>query len=202
MYYWPKVSNFFFFPWGFIYRRCQNNVWFLVISNYFHKTTNQFCTENIKITDLKDCKNCQENVSFSLTNTKLVEKIEWKFSNQSGELMYAFIYLTLPKISQFHLISWCGNFVERHSFHIVSDDSPETMRKLCLSTIFPHQEIRWNYGIFRSVTNRRKSLLFSVTLFRVWLYDSYFIQIKFRCSENIGDVPGTYPWWNVILLKL
>ena len=31
-------------------------------------------------------------------------------------------------------------------------DSPETMRKLCLSTKFPHQESRWNYGIFRSET--------------------------------------------------
>ena len=30
-------------------------------------------------------------------------------------------------------------------------ESPETMRKLCLSTKFPHQEISWNYGIFRSV---------------------------------------------------
>ena len=27
---------------------------------------------------------------------------------------------------------------------------PETMRKLCLSTKFPHLEIRWNYGISRS----------------------------------------------------
>ena len=25
---------------------------------------------------------------------------------------------------------------------------PETMRKLCLSTKFPHLEIRWNYGVF------------------------------------------------------
>ena len=24
---------------------------------------------------------------------------------------------SLQKIPQFHLISWCGNFVERHSFH-------------------------------------------------------------------------------------
>ena len=37
---------------------------------------------------------------------------------------------------------WCRNFVERNSFRIVSGDSPETMRKLCLSTKFPHQEIR------------------------------------------------------------
>ena len=28
----------------------------------------------------------------------------------------------------------------------------KTMRKLCLSAKCPHQEIRWNYGIFRSVT--------------------------------------------------
>ena len=31
--------------------------------------------------------------------------------------------LTLSKMPQFHLISWCGNFVERHSFRIVSGDS-------------------------------------------------------------------------------
>ena len=29
------------------------------------------------------------------------------------------------------------------------------MRKLCLSTKFPHQEIRWNYGIFRSVNLKK-----------------------------------------------
>ena len=49
------------------------------------------------------------------------------------------------------VISWCGNFVERDSFRKVSDDSPETMRKLCLFTKFPHHEIRWNYGILRSI---------------------------------------------------
>ena len=38
--------------------------------------------------------------------------------------------------------SWCRNFAERHSFRIVSSDLPETMRKLCFSTKFPHQEIR------------------------------------------------------------
>ena len=30
-------------------------------------------------------------------------------------------------------------------------DSPETMRKLCLSAKFPYEEIRWNYGIFHSL---------------------------------------------------
>ena len=38
--------------------------------------------------------------------------------------------------------------MQRHGFRIVSCESPETMRKLCLSTKFPHYEIRWNYGIF------------------------------------------------------
>ena len=42
--------------------------------------------------------------------------------------------------------------MERHSFRIVSDwNGTETMWKLCLYTKFPHQEIRWNYGIFTSV---------------------------------------------------
>ena len=48
---------------------------------------------------------------------------------------------TLQKIPYFHLISWCGNFMERHSFCIVSGDSPKTMQKLCLATKFPHQEL-------------------------------------------------------------
>ena len=43
-------------------------------------------------------------------------------------------------------ISWCENFVERHSFRTISGDSPKTMQKLCLPTKFLHQEIRWNNG--------------------------------------------------------
>ena len=43
------------------------------------------------------------------------------------------------------------NFVKKHIFRIVSGDSPKTRRKLNLSTKFPLQEVRWNYGIFRSV---------------------------------------------------
>ena len=42
------------------------------------------------------------------------------------------------------------NFVEKHNFRIVSGESHETVRKLFLSTKFPYQKIRWNYGIFRS----------------------------------------------------
>ena len=35
---------------------------------------------------------------------------------------------------------------------LISPDFLETMRKLCLSTKFPHKEMRWNYGIFHSET--------------------------------------------------
>ena len=49
------------------------------------------------------------------------------------------------------LISWWGNFKEMYSFHRVSGDSSETLRKLCISTKFSNQEIRWNYGILCSV---------------------------------------------------
>ena len=42
--------------------------------------------------------------------------------------------------------------MERHSFRRVWGDSPETLRKLCISTNVPHQKIRWNYGTLRIVT--------------------------------------------------
>ena len=59
-------------------------------------------------------------------------------------------FIRLRKIPKFYLISWCGNFVERYNFSRILGDSPETLSKLCLSTKFPHQVIRWNFGILRS----------------------------------------------------
>ena len=67
---------------------------------------------------------------------------------------------SLRKVPLLHPISWCGNFVESHSFHIVSGDSPETMRKLCLSTKFPHQEIRW-ITVFYAVDVTRETSSFN-----------------------------------------
>ena len=61
------------------------------------------------------------------------------------------LHLSLGKIPKFHWISWCENFLERHSFHWTSSESPEALRKLCFSKKFPHQEIRWNVNILRSV---------------------------------------------------
>ena len=40
--------------------------------------------------------------------------------------------------------------MERYSFRIFLGDSPETIRKLRLSTKFPHLEISWNYDILCS----------------------------------------------------
>ena len=48
--------------------------------------------------------------------------------------------------------------MERHSFRRISGYSPKTMRTLCPSLKFLHQEIKWNYGILRSVeTSLKKS---------------------------------------------
>ena len=90
------------------------------------------------------------------------------------------------------------------------DDSPKTMQKLCFSTKFLHQEIRWNYGILRSgrvtsiftlqmkLTDDDTNLvtwfctsLFSTSLFCTSLFSTctsdfvlvYFMQI----TQNQGD---------------
>ena len=39
----------------------------------------------------------------------------------------------MSEIPKFHLISWCGNLVETHSFRIASRDSPKTLQKLRVS---------------------------------------------------------------------
>ena len=56
------------------------------------------------------------------------------------------LFCALRKIPKFDLIFWCENFMVTHSFR----DLSETLRKLCLSTKFPHQEITWNIGVLRS----------------------------------------------------
>ena len=58
------------------------------------------------MTGLKDCKSCQENVLLFLAKGKLDEKNEWKFSNQSVEVMYASIHLTNRRKSFFFSVSY------------------------------------------------------------------------------------------------
>ena len=56
------------------------------------------------------------------------------------------LYPELRKILKFHLISSCRSFVETRKF-----DLAKIPLKMGISTILPHQEIRWNYGILCSV---------------------------------------------------
>ena len=58
--------------------------------------------------------------------------------------------ITVNKTPKFHLISWCANFVERHSFYRVSSKWLETLWKLCFSTKWSHYEKRSNYSILCS----------------------------------------------------
>ena len=87
------------------------------------------------------------------------------------------------------MISWCGNFEERHSFRIVLGESPETMRKLCLSAKFPPQEIRWNYGIFRSETDFFKRKLFLRKSFLKRFFYKYFkvIHVYLNKTDKVWE---------------
>ena len=49
--------------------------------------------------------------------------------------------MSLRQIPKLHLISFCGNFVERHSLLRVLGNLPETLRKLCLSAKFLNQAL-------------------------------------------------------------
>ena len=66
--------------------------------------------------------------------------------------------------------------------------SPETMRKLCLSTKFPHQEIRWNYGIFRSVTYSHFS---TISIYQKWKWKwrrtSQQQQVNIRVASRVAE---------------
>ena len=71
---------------------------------------------------------------YGVLSTKHNTKFYWKGSFGS------YLHNTLRKNLKFHLIFWCGNFAEM----------PKTLRKLCISTKFPHQKIRLNFAILRS----------------------------------------------------
>ena len=93
------------------------------------------------------------------------------------------------KNTEFHLISWCENFVERHSFRIVSGESPENVRQLCLFTEFPHQDDMWNYGIF---TVWPLGFNISQKLFSRFSHESYKWLDLFSCVTT-GNNENCYP---------
>ena len=96
-----------------------------------------------------------------------------KIMLQSSKLVHLEIHilkLTLPKIQIFPLISWCGKFVETHSLQRVFGNSSETLQKLCVSTKFPHQQIRSDYSTLCSVNLSTARVVVHAKLFRkqIW----------------------------------
>ena len=90
--------------------------------------------------------------AFSCTNDDaVIESTHSKTNNCFPEVFWS---VSLRKLLWFHLISWYGKFVETRNFRRVSKESPETVRKLSISTKFPHQKIRWNFGLLRNVFSR------------------------------------------------
>ena len=90
----------------FIYRRCRKNLWSLVISNYFHKTTNKLWIKNSKMTEPKDCKGCQENVSLSLAKRRLGEMNESFLINQVRSCMLLYTSPVVEKVSFFFCLPY------------------------------------------------------------------------------------------------
>ena len=95
-----------------------------------------------------------------------------RFSEYSG--------VSLRKIPQFHLIFWCGNFVERHIFYIVSGDFT------VFYAVFLAEKqhiLKWNIG-YHCMNNYGKFIDPSAVTFEffvanlensVWSYISQFL---------------------------
>ena len=87
--------------------------------------------------------------------------------------VYIFGVFPLRKILKFHLIFWCGRFVGK---------SPKTLPKLCVSTKFSHQGIRWI------------SVFYAVFLVRLFLHSDWIqiftvnLHIQSKCL-NISIAP-------------
>ena len=81
----------------------------------------------------------------------------------------------------------CWNFVDPHNLRGVLKHSPETLQKLCVSTTFPHQKIRWNYSILCSVCSRSEKK----TRSRCW-------NVAWLCSKQLKIAePSTPPSFGV-----
>ena len=113
-----------------------------------------------------------------------------KYEKLINSLLYnALCCVKYRNFTQFHGV--------RHSLWkgTVSGDSTETMRKLCLSTKFPHHEIMWNYGILRSAPHSviedaddQRNIHDDVKLSNLRKC------FKRRCFENFKNFSWNYPW--------
>ena len=105
---------------------------------------------------------------------------------------------SLRKTPTFHIISYCGNFVERLSFRRVLSKSLETLRILRFSTKFPHQQIRRNFGILRIVL----CILYTLSCQQRQRRLEHWNKIpKFHLISRCADSPETQ-WKPCVFLKL
>ena len=88
--------------------------------------------------------------------------------------------LALRQLSWFHLIFWCRNFVEVHSFRRVSGDWLETLRKLCTTTKFLHRKLG------------------KISVFYAVLAILYFIMVEKRQTYHSVFVKHFLPKWNTL----
>ena len=71
-------------------------------------------------------------------------------SNKNTKKLFSSSAQNTVILHNFLLWKFCGNA----QLWKDTGKTPGTLRKLCVSTKFPHHEIRWNYGILRSVLIR------------------------------------------------
>ena len=72
--------------------------------------------------------------------------------------------------------------------------SSVSLRELYLSTKFPHQEIRWNYGIFRSIIHIvRAQFFFEKITFLTSLYAH--VRVRIRVSKMLVFRKGLCTYW-------
>ena len=110
-----------------------------------------------------------------------------------------------------HKIKHCvkyRNFTQFPGVEILWN-SPETMRKLCLSTKFPHQEISWNCGILRSESFRIKSEIFVLFFCFICFHYRKIVTEKFQndMHRTVGvavyvNHKGELSWYHFIITSL
>ena len=109
-------------------------------------------------------------------------------------------HIILNTVISLNFLLW--TFCERHSFPRVSGDSPKTLRKLCLSAKFPHQEIRWNYGILRSDRNREVTRL-TQNLSKKLVQKNYHLKASSSNGEcNTLASVQCWRFWNILRNEL
>ena len=104
--------------------------------------------------------------------------------NVSSSLEQPFRYHHCEKYRNFTWFAGVENFAERHNFR----ESPETMQKLCLSAKIPRQEIRSNYGIFRSAHSPNHWVYLTRIFYKILLscFERTFVKFSSSCNSKIN----------------